>query len=238
MTLSRFLRDFLYIPLGGNRKGKWKTYRNLMLTMVLGGLWHGAAWTFVLWGAFHGAGLCRSSTRSAGAVERVPAWLRWVVTFHLVVFGWILFRSQSLRLAGDVPLAPVRARARPTLWTAPVVARDRGRDRAAAAAGAAGRALPGADRAPRARSLLGAGLAVVIAVRRRDRVRARASPRSSTSASRDAAHRRRQPDEPLRPARSARASARATAIVARARVRARCWSLFEGDVGCGARASR
>ncbi len=51
MTLSRFLRDFLYIPLGGNRKGKWKTYRNLMLTMVLGGLWHGAAWPFVLWGA-------------------------------------------------------------------------------------------------------------------------------------------------------------------------------------------
>src|SRR3954467_7986278 len=58
MTLSRFLRDFLYIPLGGNRGGRWRTYRNLMITMVLGGLWHGAAWTFVLWGAFHGLGLC------------------------------------------------------------------------------------------------------------------------------------------------------------------------------------
>src|SRR3954453_21222593 len=57
MTLSRFLRDFLYIPLGGNRGGRAKTYRNLLITMVLGGLWHGAAWPFVLWGAFHGAGL-------------------------------------------------------------------------------------------------------------------------------------------------------------------------------------
>ena len=54
MTLSRFLRDFLYIPLGGNRGGRWKTARNLMITMVLGGLWHGAAWGFVLWGALHG----------------------------------------------------------------------------------------------------------------------------------------------------------------------------------------
>ena len=54
MTLSRFLRDFLYIPLGGNRGARLMTYRNLMITMVLGGLWHGAAWTFVIWGAFHG----------------------------------------------------------------------------------------------------------------------------------------------------------------------------------------
>src|SRR4051794_19231553 len=58
MTLSRFLRDFLYIPLGGNRGGRFKTYRNLMLTMVLGGLWHGAAWPFLLWGLLHGIGLC------------------------------------------------------------------------------------------------------------------------------------------------------------------------------------
>ena len=64
MTLSRFLRDFLYIPLGGNRGGKWKTARNLMITMVLGGLWHGAAWGFVLWGFIHG---CSARDR-----ERVP----------------------------------------------------------------------------------------------------------------------------------------------------------------------
>ncbi len=97
MTLSRFLRDFLYIPLGGNRKGKVRTYVNLFLTMVLGGLWHGASWTFVLWGAFHGAGL--SAEHAAGRrVERVPAWLRWFITLNLVVFAWILFRSPDLDL--------------------------------------------------------------------------------------------------------------------------------------------
>ncbi len=96
MTLSRFLRDFLYIPLGGSRGGRLLTYRNLMLTMVLGGLWHGAAWTFVLWGAFHGTGLIVE--HALGGRLRAPGWLRWVVTFHLIVFSWILFRSQSLGL--------------------------------------------------------------------------------------------------------------------------------------------
>lgn len=97
MTLSRFLRDFLYIPLGGNRKGKVRTYINLFLTMLLGGLWHGASWTFVLWGGFHGAGL--SAEHALGRrVERVPVWLRWFVTFNLVVFAWILFRSPDLDL--------------------------------------------------------------------------------------------------------------------------------------------
>ena len=99
MTLSRFLRDFLYIPLGGNRKGRWKTYRNLILTMVLGGLWHGAAWTFVLWGLLHGAGL--ATERAFGGRIKLPGWLRWLVTFHLIVAGWILFRAPSLNVAGD-----------------------------------------------------------------------------------------------------------------------------------------
>jgi D-alanyl-lipoteichoic acid acyltransferase DltB (MBOAT superfamily) len=98
MTLSRFLRDFLYIPLGGNRKGRLRTYRNLMLTMVLGGLWHGAAWTFVLWGAFHGAGL--AIERAWRGRIRFPGWLRWFATFHLIVFGWVLFRAQNLGLVG------------------------------------------------------------------------------------------------------------------------------------------
>jgi alginate O-acetyltransferase complex protein AlgI len=98
MTLSRFLRDFLYIPLGGNRGGRLLTYRNLMITMLLGGLWHGAAWTFVLWGAFHGVGLC--AEHALDGRLKLPGWLRWLVTFHLVVFGWILFRSQSLALLG------------------------------------------------------------------------------------------------------------------------------------------
>jgi alginate O-acetyltransferase complex protein AlgI len=96
MTLSRFLRDFLYIPLGGNRKGKVRTYVNLMATMVLGGLWHGASWTFVLWGGFHGTAL--SAEHAFGGRIRFPGWLRWLVTFNLVVFAWILFRSPDLDL--------------------------------------------------------------------------------------------------------------------------------------------
>jgi D-alanyl-lipoteichoic acid acyltransferase DltB (MBOAT superfamily) len=100
ITLSRFLRDFLYIPLGGNRGGRWMTARNLMITMVLGGLWHGAAWTFVLWGALHGSALVTEHLIGAERIERVPAWLRWVVVFHLVVLGWILFRSPDLDIAG------------------------------------------------------------------------------------------------------------------------------------------
>jgi D-alanyl-lipoteichoic acid acyltransferase DltB (MBOAT superfamily) len=120
MTLSRFLRDFLYIPLGGNRGGRWLTYRNLMITMVLGGLWHGAAWTFVLWGAFHGAGLCAEHMLGERWTRR-PAWLRWVITFHLIVFGWILFRAQGLGAVGDY-LSSLFKWASPTLWTVPVVA--------------------------------------------------------------------------------------------------------------------
>lgn len=117
MTLSRFLRDFLYIPLGGNRKGKWKTYRNLMLTMVLGGLWHGAAWPFVLWGVFHGTMLCVE--RAWGGRITFPGWLRWAVTFHLVVFGWILFRSPDMEIFGtfiERMLDPGPA----TLFTVPI----------------------------------------------------------------------------------------------------------------------
>jgi D-alanyl-lipoteichoic acid acyltransferase DltB (MBOAT superfamily) len=120
MTLSRFLRDFLYIPLGGNRGGRWLTYRNLMITMVLGGLWHGAAWTFVLWGAFHGAGLCAEHALGE-RWTRLPAWVRWFVTFHLIVFGWILFRSQGLDVVGDI-LTSLFTWAPATLWTGPVVA--------------------------------------------------------------------------------------------------------------------
>jgi alginate O-acetyltransferase complex protein AlgI len=98
MTLSRWLRDYLYIPLGGNRKGRLMTYRNLMLTMLLGGLWHGAAWTFVVWGGIHGVVLC---------LERATGWQpsKWVgrlITFHVVCFAWIFFRADSFARAGDV----------------------------------------------------------------------------------------------------------------------------------------
>jgi len=117
MTLSRFLRDFLYIPLGGNRKGKWKTYRNLMLTMVLGGLWHGAAWPFVLWGLFHGTCLCIEHAWR-GRVK-IPGWVRWAVTFHLVVLGWILFRSPNLDIFGSF-VARMFEPGPATLFTVPI----------------------------------------------------------------------------------------------------------------------
>jgi alginate O-acetyltransferase complex protein AlgI len=118
MTLSRFLRDFLYIPLGGNRGGPLLTTRNLMLTMLLGGLWHGAAWTFVLWGALHGTALVVE--RQFAGWRRWPAWLRWAITFHVVVLAWILFRSADLTIAGDI-LGQLVTPGPATLWTAPVV---------------------------------------------------------------------------------------------------------------------
>jgi len=113
ISLSNWLRDYLYIPLGGNRGGRSKTYRNLMLTMVLGGLWHGAAWTFVAWGTLHGLYLCahRAFTERPGgagnAHNRVGRFTRADVlpaigTFQLVVFAWIFFRAASFTQAFEV----------------------------------------------------------------------------------------------------------------------------------------
>lgn len=106
ISLSTWLRDYLYVPLGGSRKGPRRTYINLMLTMVLGGLWHGAAWTFVAWGVYHGALLCLHRRLSpwlghhmqpTGALAvRLWFWFRVVVFFHLTCLGWLLFRAQSL----------------------------------------------------------------------------------------------------------------------------------------------
>ncbi|MDX6640857.1 MAG: alginate O-acetyltransferase complex protein AlgI [Solirubrobacteraceae bacterium] len=101
MTLSRYLRDFLYIPLGGNRGGQWRSARNLMITMVLGGLWHGAAWGFVLWGTVHGGALAIERLLR-GRVPAPPRWLRWLIVFHVVVFAWVLFRAPDLSTAGAV----------------------------------------------------------------------------------------------------------------------------------------
>jgi alginate O-acetyltransferase complex protein AlgI len=118
MTLSRFLRDFLYIPLGGSRGSRLITYRNLLITMTLGGLWHGAAWTFVLWGAYNGIMLVLE--HAFGGRIKTPTWLRWFVTFHLVVFGWILFRSQGVGMVGTF-LSRLGSLGAPTLWKAPVL---------------------------------------------------------------------------------------------------------------------
>ncbi|MDH4079441.1 MAG: hypothetical protein OEU68_06460 [Nitrospira sp.] len=99
ISLSTWLRDYLYISLGGNRAGESATYRNMMITMVLGGLWHGANWTFLLWGFFHGALLCVYRLFSWGQSISVTlagrAW-RVVLMFHFVCFGWLLFRAESM----------------------------------------------------------------------------------------------------------------------------------------------
>jgi alginate O-acetyltransferase complex protein AlgI len=120
MTLSRFLRDYLYIPLGGNRKGRVRTYINLMLTMALGGLWHGAAWNFVAWGAYQGTGLSAEHAINGRLGRIFPGWLRWFVTFNLIVLGWILFRSTDLTVFGDYMSALVRS-GPATLYSVPVV---------------------------------------------------------------------------------------------------------------------
>jgi alginate O-acetyltransferase complex protein AlgI len=102
MTLSRWLRDYLYIPLGGNRKGRLLTYRNLMLTMLLGGLWHGAAWTFVVWGGIHGLGLSIERATGWRPTSAAAKWFGRLLTFHVVCFGWIFFRADSFGRAGEV----------------------------------------------------------------------------------------------------------------------------------------
>ena len=106
ITLSQFLRDYLYIPLGGNRHGTLARYLNLFVTMVLGGLWHGANWTFVIWGALHGAYLIvnhgwRSVRERFGLTEflRVSPLAGRVLTFLVVVVGWAFFRSDSVSSA-------------------------------------------------------------------------------------------------------------------------------------------
>ena len=94
ISLSTWLRDYLYIPLGGNRGSKLFTYRNLMITMLLGGLWHGAAWTFVIWGLFHGLLLIIYRVY-AKFFDRIPGFLAMLLMFHLVCFGWLIFRAEN-----------------------------------------------------------------------------------------------------------------------------------------------
>ena len=104
ISLSSWLRDYLYIPLGGNRGSKVVVYRNLMLTMLLGGLWHGAGWTFLIWGGLHGLILC--IYRALGQQVKLPAlWGRILATvffFHLVCLTWLFFRAESLTQAWEM----------------------------------------------------------------------------------------------------------------------------------------
>ncbi len=101
ISLSNWFRDYVYIPLGGSQKGKSRTLANLTITMFLSGLWHGAAWTFVVWGLLHGVLLLLNALVGKDLRKRLPqGWLMrasfWLLTFHLVVIGWILFRADSI----------------------------------------------------------------------------------------------------------------------------------------------
>jgi alginate O-acetyltransferase complex protein AlgI len=105
ITLSRFLREYLYVRLGGNRLGSARRYSNLMTTMLLGGLWHGANWTFVIWGGLHGIYLIVNHAIRAIFDNRRPAIiaaLAWPTTFLAVVIGWVFFRASSMSVAFDV----------------------------------------------------------------------------------------------------------------------------------------
>lgn len=101
ISLSSWLRDYLYIPLGGNRNGVGKIYKNLLTTMLLGGLWHGANWTFVVWGAIHGGWLAAERVLGIGEVNSKESWaLSWlkrVLLFNLVCLTWVFFRANSIR---------------------------------------------------------------------------------------------------------------------------------------------
>src|SRR5262249_30283539 len=102
ITLSRFLRDYLYVPLGGNRRGVIRRYLHLMATMLLGGLWHGASWNFVVWGGLHGIGLAVNNAWRAACDRRgirVPLRIGQLVTVMFVVLAWVPFRATSMAAA-------------------------------------------------------------------------------------------------------------------------------------------
>ena len=103
-TLSYWLRDYVYIPLGGNRGGQVMTARNIVITMVLGGLWHGANWTFVIWGLLHGTAVALNHVgdRTLPRGWRLPRWLATLLTFHFVTLLWVFFRAPNLSVAGQV----------------------------------------------------------------------------------------------------------------------------------------
>jgi len=100
LSLSFFLRDYLYLPLGGNRKGQLRTYVNLMTVMLLGGLWHGASWNFVIWGGIHGAMLAFERNQGKTSLyRRLPATVATVITFAIVCLAWVFFRAPTLDAA-------------------------------------------------------------------------------------------------------------------------------------------
>lgn len=98
MTLTRFLTKYVYIPLGGNRKGTVRTYVNILIVFLVSGIWHGAGWTFIVWGLLHGIanGLCRMFSRT---IEKIPSWISWFLNFLFLNLTWVVFRAESLNQA-------------------------------------------------------------------------------------------------------------------------------------------
>jgi len=94
ITLSRFLREYVYIPLGGNRRGEFRTYSNLMVTFIIGGIWHGAGWTFIFWGMLHGLALAIQRLWNSLGFSLKP-WLAWLITFNFVNITWVFFRAKE-----------------------------------------------------------------------------------------------------------------------------------------------
>ena len=119
ISLSSFLRDYLYIPLGGNRLGSGRNYVNLMMVMLIGGLWHGAQWTFVVWGAIHGGMLMLERLMGKESFYgRLPGALRMAITFVIILITWVFFRAENFEVAasylaamfglgGDTPAAGI-----------------------------------------------------------------------------------------------------------------------------------
>jgi D-alanyl-lipoteichoic acid acyltransferase DltB (MBOAT superfamily) len=107
ISLSSWLRDYLYISLGGNRKGKIRTYINLMLTMILGGLWHGASFRFIIWGAIHGVGLAIHKVWMSFFPPKEKPSMFWrlvgiFVTFNIVCIAWVFFRAHDMKTIGEI----------------------------------------------------------------------------------------------------------------------------------------
>lgn len=94
MTLSRFLKEYIYIPLGGNQKKELRIYTNILTTFLIGGIWHGAAWTFVLWGALHGLGLVIQHIWQRLRIK-LPTLLAWFITFNFINITWVFFRAKE-----------------------------------------------------------------------------------------------------------------------------------------------
>ena len=98
MTLTSFLRENVYFPLGGSRKGKGRTYLNILLVYLVSGIWHGAGWTFILWGMLHGLAQVLERLWGKGR-DALPKWLRWAVTFLFINVAWVFFRAPDLSTA-------------------------------------------------------------------------------------------------------------------------------------------